>query len=175
MSGSQRNTTKNIALVNLETTAPSETRSLGRRLGELLPTPSIVGIDGPLGVGKTCLVQGVAEGLGIPSTTLITSPAYTLVQEYPLHDRCIIHADFYRLDALAIHDFVLFEELFANPHHVILVEWASKFLSDLASSFLTISISKGADENHRILNFFSDSGLYFPLLKDLQAHANSNP
>ncbi len=160
-------------MVELLTSDPSETRSLGRMIGPSLPIPSVVGIDGPLGSGKTCLAQGIAEGVGVHSDTHVTSPAYTLVQEYSLDDFSLVHIDFYRLHALTLNDYVLFEELFENTGHIIVVEWASKFLHDLVSGFLQVSISKSTHSKQRLLNFFSDSGLYFPLIKELQDYANS--
>ncbi|MCY4171331.1 MAG: tRNA (adenosine(37)-N6)-threonylcarbamoyltransferase complex ATPase subunit type 1 TsaE [Bacteroidetes bacterium] len=162
-------------LVNLVTTAPSETQSLGQVIGSSLPKPFVVGIDGPLGSGKTCLVQGIAKGLGVPADTLVTSPAYTLVQEYSVEDQTFIHIDFYRLDDLTPDDYFLFEELFRNPNRMIVVEWSSKFLPDLISDFLQISIDRGDETNHRCLNFFSDSEPYFALLHELRHYAKSCP
>ena len=64
------------ALENLETT-----RALGRWLARELPTGAILLLSGPLGAGKTSLVQGLAEGLGISEA--ITSPTFALAQHYP--------------------------------------------------------------------------------------------
>ncbi len=160
-------------MVDLVTSSPSETQSLGRLIGGWLPKSSILGLDGPLGAGKTCFVQGLARGLGIPSTTHVTSPAYTLVQEYPLGSCTLVHIDFYRLSTLTNADFMLFQELFENPNHIVVVEWASKFLSELVPEFLRISISLGQDENLRNFRMSSTSPRYVELLNKLSNHANT--
>ena len=161
------------ALVHLHTSSPSETHSIGHQVGSLLPPSSIVGLDGPLGVGKTCFAQGVASGLGVPSSVHVTSPAYTLIQEYPLDQMTFVHIDFYRLDTLSLGDYVLFEELFEKPDQIILVEWASKFIAEFTSEALFISIEHRSDENHRSLNFFPNSSKYFPLLHQLGGHEHA--
>ena len=162
-----------ITLVDLVTRTPSATQSLGYQIGTWLPNPSVVGLNGPLGAGKTCFVQGVAQGLGVPSDTHVTSPAYTLIQEYPIGDRTLIHIDFYRLSTLTGADRMLFEELFQNPKHTIVVEWASKFLSELAPEFLIISILKGPDKNLRSFRISSNVPRYEQLLKKLSEYANT--
>ncbi|MXW14494.1 MAG: tRNA (adenosine(37)-N6)-threonylcarbamoyltransferase complex ATPase subunit type 1 TsaE [Rhodothermaceae bacterium] len=160
-------------LVELVTSSPSETQSLGRLIGAWLPKSSILGLDGPLGAGKTCFVQGLAQGLGVPITTHVTSPAYTLVQEYPLGSHTLVHIDFYRLSTLTNADFMLFQELFENPNHIVVVEWASKFLSELVPEFLTISISLEQDKNRRTFRVYSISPRYVELLNKLSHHANT--
>ncbi|MXX97859.1 MAG: tRNA (adenosine(37)-N6)-threonylcarbamoyltransferase complex ATPase subunit type 1 TsaE [Rhodothermaceae bacterium] len=161
-------------LVDLITSSPSETQSLGRSIGAWLPKPSVLGLDGPLGAGKTCFVQGLARGLGIPATTHVTSPAYTLVQEYLFGSRKLVHIDFYRLSTLTNTDFMLFQELLENPNHIVVIEWASKFLSDLVPEFLTISISLGQDKNQRNFQVSSTSPRYVELLDKLSNHASTD-
>ncbi len=161
-------------LIEFITSSPSETQSLGHLIGEWLPPSSVVGLDGPLGAGKTCLVQGIAKGLGVPSNVQVISPAYTLVQEYPITHCTLIHIDFYRLDSLTSSDYYLFEELFANPDHIIMVEWASKFMSRFAPAFLKISVSVGLDPSQRNVQISSDSPTYEDVLTKLSNHANAN-
>ena len=72
------------ALETLETT-----RALGRLLARELPTGAILLLSGPLGAGKTSLVQGLAEGLGI--TEPITSPTFALAQHYPQGAPQLVH------------------------------------------------------------------------------------
>jgi len=160
-------------LVNLVTYSPDETRSLGHLIGSCLPNPSILGLDGSLGAGKTCLVQGIARGLGISLNTQVISPAYTLVQEYPITQHSLIHIDFYRLETLNSIDRMLFEEIFENSSHIIVAEWASKFLSELATDFLQISICPGSDQNHRNFRISSDSGIYTQVLRQISGYANT--
>ena len=73
------------------------TRRLGERLGRAAAPGDVIGLDGTLGAGKTCLVQGLARGLGVPRDVPVGSPTFTLLNEHrgrlPLY-----HADLYRLE-----------------------------------------------------------------------------
>ena len=60
--------------------APESTRALGTALGRALPPGTVVALDGELGAGKTCFVQGLASGLGVKDA--VTSPTYALLQTY---------------------------------------------------------------------------------------------
>ena len=91
------------ALETLETT-----RALGRLLARELPTGSILLLSGPLGAGKTSLVQGLAEGLGISEA--ITSPTFALAQHYPQGEPQLVHLDLYRLEQPASADELFLQE-----------------------------------------------------------------
>ncbi len=102
-----------------------ETLALGSRLASLLQFGQVVALDGDLGAGKTVFSRGVARGLGI--TEPVTSPTFTVVQEYRLPDHHLFfHLDMYRIDdeqaalAFGIEDF-----LFA-PDAITLVEWPER-------------------------------------------------
>ncbi len=127
--------------------AESETLALGRYLGERLQPGDAIGLDGPLGSGKTCMAKGLATGLGVTDRVIVKSPAYNLIHEYVADGavRCVFHVDFYRLPALSFSDMLLFEEVFATPDAVFLVEWASKFLLDLVPWYLSITLSMEKD------------------------------
>jgi tRNA threonylcarbamoyladenosine biosynthesis protein TsaE len=72
------------------------TRSLGLSLGQSLPAGSVILLEGDLGAGKTTLVQGIGEGLGI--TDSIVSPTFTLINEYLEGRLPLYHLDLYRLE-----------------------------------------------------------------------------
>lgn len=75
----------------------ASTRALGESIGRYLATPGlVVALVGELGAGKTTLVQGLARGLGVPDTTRVTSPTYTLLMEHAGR-LTLFHADGYRL------------------------------------------------------------------------------
>jgi tRNA threonylcarbamoyladenosine biosynthesis protein TsaE len=107
------------------------TRALGRELAERLPAGALLLLQGDLGAGKTCLVQGLAEGLGIGEP--ITSPTFALAQHYagqrPGGDgTALVHLDLYRLEDAAAAD-----ELFAQEEEearalgaVLAVEWPER-------------------------------------------------
>ncbi len=149
--------------------SPEQTQALGAWIGAKLPQASVVGLDGSLGAGKTCMVQGIVRGLGSPKGTLIVSPAYNLVQEYNTGTRNFVHIDFYRLDQLSVSDTLLFTEIFERPDTVMLVEWASKFLHSLVPGFLSIKLSYGPSFSARCIQVtgVGEASAYSTLLASL--------
>ncbi len=100
------------------------TLDFGRRFAKRLERGDCVGLVGPLGAGKTALIRGIAEGLGVTDPRLVSSPTYVLVQEYPA-DVPVYHLDLYRLtdpDA-ELADLGL-DEMLADG--VVLIEWADR-------------------------------------------------
>src|SRR3989442_15898879 len=80
------------------TRAPEETEALGEALGRAAGGGELIGLVGELGAGKTCLVRGLARGLGIDPER-VHSPSFTIVTEYPGGRLPLAHVDLYRLDA----------------------------------------------------------------------------
>lgn len=138
---------------SVATQNPEETAEFGRWLGSRLPLPAIVGLDGSLGAGKTWLAKGIVCGIGRFDPALVKSPAYNLVHEYVLEDAplSVFHIDFYRLEVLTDHDALLFSEMLYDPDAIVLVEWASRHLSDLAPEFLSITLETGTSARSRTL------------------------
>ena len=118
------------ALETLETT-----RALGRLLARELPTGAILLLSGPLGAGKTSLVQGLAEGLGISEA--ITSPTFALAQHYPQGEPQLVHLDLYRLEQPASADelFLQEEEEASATGALMAVEWPERLGLDLAEAW----------------------------------------
>jgi tRNA threonylcarbamoyladenosine biosynthesis protein TsaE len=105
------------------TRSESETAAVGRDLAHTLNPGAVVLLFGDLGAGKTAFVRGLAEGLGVPAEE-VSSPTFTLMQEYRGGRVTLIHVDLYRLnDAREIDDLGL-EEL--GEHAVLAIEWAEK-------------------------------------------------
>ena len=75
--------------------SPAETRALGRRLAGKLTPGTVIAFTGDLGAGKTALISGLAEGLGV--TDRVTSPTFTIVNEYEGGRLPLFHFDLYRL------------------------------------------------------------------------------
>ncbi|MFH1077081.1 MAG: tRNA (adenosine(37)-N6)-threonylcarbamoyltransferase complex ATPase subunit type 1 TsaE [Pseudomonadota bacterium] len=96
--------------------SPAETIKFGEKLGKRLFPGSIVALTGNLGSGKTCLVQGIAIGLGIPKGVLITSPTYTLVNTYESRIP-FFHIDLYRINALSELEDIGFSEIISAITH----------------------------------------------------------
>lgn len=131
-------------MIRLRTQSADETLRLGERIGRRLLPGSVVGLDGELGTGKTWMAKGLVKGIGDFDEELVKSPAYNLVHEYPLVREArtvpVVHIDFYRLAELSPTDRLLFEEYFGHQDRIVIVEWAGKFLVELAPSYLSVAL-----------------------------------
>jgi tRNA threonylcarbamoyladenosine biosynthesis protein TsaE len=106
------------------THSEEETALVGRRLADTLGPGSVVLLRGDLGAGKTAFVRGLAEGLGV-SPEDVSSPTFTLIQEYRGGRVPLVHVDLYRLDdPREVDDLGLDEIAEAN---VLAIEWAEKW------------------------------------------------
>jgi tRNA threonylcarbamoyladenosine biosynthesis protein TsaE len=106
------------------THSPKETFDLGNLLGTLVPAGVVLAITGVLGSGKTLFVQGLAKGLNVPESIYVTSPSYTLINEYPGR-LTLVHADLYRLTGSAdIESTGLYHMMHTDC--VVAIEWAER-------------------------------------------------
>lgn len=121
-----------------------ETRAIGGRLAPFLAPGDVVVLSGDLGAGKTCLVQGIARGLGVVGR--VTSPSFVLVREY--RGRIpILHIDVYRLGNLQELTDLGYDE-FLDSSWVVLIEWGDAVAAMLPDHYLEIEI-RGAAEAER--------------------------
>jgi tRNA threonylcarbamoyladenosine biosynthesis protein TsaE len=105
------------------TRSESETAAVGRELAPTLSEGAVVLLFGDLGAGKTAFVRGLAEGLGLDPAD-VSSPTFTLIQEYRGGRVLLLHADLYRLDdPREIEDLGLGE---LGSGAVVAIEWADK-------------------------------------------------
>ena len=138
-------------------------------MGELAQQSDIVLLTGELGTGKTCLVQGIAHGLGIEEYAF--SPSFVIVREY--HGRLpLYHVDLYRLDDTSeIADLGLEEYLCRDGISVI--EWAEKALAMLPQDRLLIRLSYVPGyETQRTISLRSEGQRYSELAKQLKSVLN---
>ena len=100
-----------------------ETEAFAAALARELPPGSVLALDGDLGAGKTVFSRGFARGLGI--TEPVSSPTYTIVQEYPLPGRrgMLYHLDLYRIENSASALAFGVDEFLDDPESTALVEW----------------------------------------------------
>lgn len=109
-----------------KTKSVEETIQAGRELSSVLAPPLLAVLRGDLGVGKTTLVKGIAEGFHAAQQDDVTSPTFTLVHEYRGPAVNLYHIDLYRVDTerelltLGLDDLV-------DPRSILLVEWGDKF------------------------------------------------
>ena len=128
------------------TNSPAETERIGEALGKTIKPGSVIAYRGDLGAGKTAFTRGLARGLG--STELVTSPTYTIVNEY-LGGRCpLFHFDMYRL-ASSDDLWDIGWEDYLERGGVCAVEW-SENVSDALEDPIFITIEKLGEESRRI-------------------------
>jgi tRNA threonylcarbamoyladenosine biosynthesis protein TsaE len=120
------------------------TLCLGRTLGKSLPSGSVILLEGDLGSGKTTLVQGLGEGLGI--TEPIVSPTFTLINEYTEGRLPLYHLDLYRLqpeEVTALHLETYWEGV-EFQLGIVTIEWAER-LQYKPHSYLRICLTYSTD------------------------------
>jgi tRNA threonylcarbamoyladenosine biosynthesis protein TsaE len=125
----------------------TETEAIGARLASFLRAGDFIALSGDLGSGKTCFVRGVAAGLEVPSSVIVTSPTYALLNVYQGR-LSLYHFDLYRLDGDEIAS-LGFEEYF-HGDGVCLVEWADRLLAGTVSERLEISFSHEGNCSRRL-------------------------
>jgi tRNA threonylcarbamoyladenosine biosynthesis protein TsaE len=110
--------------IRITTCGADETYALGFHIGGKLKKGDILALSGELGSGKTCFTGGVARGLGVSKDYEITSPTFTLINEYPARVT-LYHFDIYRLGGPSDLDDLGWEEYFSG-NGVVVIEWAEK-------------------------------------------------
>ena len=132
-----------------KTKSPEETKKLGRNLARQLEPGSVMALIGPLGSGKTVLIQGICSGLGVEK--VVTSPSFVIINEYPgrLHKSSIwiYHFDLYRLENVEEFIKLGYEEYFYGKG-ITLIEWAEKVKSFLPRKRWEVNL-KIISENER--------------------------
>ncbi len=127
------------------------TRRLGQAIGERLGPGDLVGLAGPLGAGKTVLVQGLALGLGVPPRVRVCSPTYTYANEYrgrlPL-----VHVDLYRVETADDLEAIGYRDL-AEGEGVCAVEWIDRLPEARPPAWLSVRLElvPGDDEARRVV------------------------
>lgn len=120
------------------------TLDLGIKLGQTLTPGSVILLEGDLGAGKTTLVQGIGQGLGI--TESIVSPTFTLINEYTQGRIPLYHLDLYRLEpreVAALNLETYWEGMEVEPG-IVAIEWAER-MPYLPESYLRVRLTYGND------------------------------
>ena len=128
------------------TNSPAETEAIGAALGKIIEPGTVIAYRGDLGAGKTAFTRGLAKGLGC--TEIVTSPTYTIVNEYLGGRIPLFHFDMYRLrssDDL----FDIGWEDYLDRGGVCAVEW-SENVDDAMEDALNITIEKLGEDARRI-------------------------
>jgi len=133
-----------------------ETTAFGHLLAKLAIPGDVICLSGDLGAGKTALTQEIAKGLGVPESCYVTSPTFSILQEYP-GDIPLYHMDFYRLsDEIEVED-LGFEEYFYLSGLTV-IEWAERAGSLIPDTRLLLRMTILEDLTRRVeIDFGSGS------------------
>jgi len=148
-----------------------ETLHIGEIIGEMAEAGTLIALKGDLGSGKTALVQGIARGLKVPEKVYVTSPSYTLVNEYPGR-LTLFHLDLYRLSDLDFEDIGLYDILDTHSA-VIAIEWAERLSLDRPFEGLTLQMEI-TGENTRNLAFTAGGDRQLQLLTRIESRIKEN-
>ena len=122
--------------ITLKTCSSSQTQALGEKMGARLRDGLVMALTGDLGSGKTTFVQGLAKGLQVPAEYYITSPTFTLINEYPGRLR-LYHVDLYRIGTPEEADDIGLLDIMGG-NGVTVIEWAEQVQSELPEDKLQI-------------------------------------
>ena len=133
-------------LLPAETDSADATRALGRALAAHLEPGDVIALSGDLGAGKTHLVQGVAEGLGLDGGA-VTSPTFALVQEHG--DGALLHLDLYRIESDAEAGRLGLDELL-DGDAIAFVEWPERAAGWLPPRTLWLRLTHLGGDRRRV-------------------------
>ena len=126
-----------------ETNSAKETHELGKRIGSNAKKGQIYTLEGDLGVGKTVFTQGVADGLGIKEP--ISSPPFTIIQEYQEGRLPFYHFDVYRIGDVEEMEEIGYDDYFFGDG-ICLIEWANLIEEILPENVITVKIEKDLEK-----------------------------
>ena len=128
------------------TNSPAETEAIGAALGRLLPPGTVIAYRGDLGAGKTAFTRGLARGLGCKE--IVTSPTYTIVNEYLGGRIPLFHFDMYRLRSAEDLWDIGWDD-YLDRGGICAVEW-SENVDEAMENAIYVTIEKTGEESRRI-------------------------
>ena len=133
--------------MQITTHSADETQALGKKLAESLRPGDVIAYFGDLGAGKTAFTRGIAEGLGVSEQ--VTSPTYTIVNEYLSGRLPLFHFDMYRLGS-SDELFDIGWEDYLSRGGVCAVEWSENVMDALPEDTVWVRIAREGDTGRSI-------------------------
>lgn len=144
---------------------PSQTASLGKRIGERLEPGSVIALSGELGCGKTLFTRGLCAGLDVP-LRLVNSPTFVLVNEYT-GKYPVFHLDVYRLNNGGdVMELGLGDYFARTAEGVMIIEWAEKIMDYLPAEKLLIEFQR-LSARRRLLTITAEGQRFTNILEGL--------
>ncbi len=142
----------------------ADTQAFGRQLAGVLRRGDLIVLGGPLGAGKTALVQGIGAGLEVSGR--IASPTFVIARVHPGR-LPLVHVDAYRLGSLEEVDDLDLDV--SADEAVTIVEWGTGVAEQLAESYLSIVLERAADSEQRAATLTPHGGDWATRIEALQA------
>ena len=133
-------------MIRMLSRSAEETENAGREFAGRLAPGDVVALTGPLGSGKTRFVAGVCAALGVAGR--VTSPTFTLINEYPAPFGMVAHIDMYRIANRREVAELGIEEYFTD-RCICLIEWAEAVMDILPPARFSVTIAHGETESER--------------------------
>jgi tRNA threonylcarbamoyladenosine biosynthesis protein TsaE len=132
--------------------SPAATRMIGAEIWRLLQGRTVIALSGDLGAGKTELVKGFARAAGYEGP--VTSPTFTLCQEYTVDAGILYHVDLYRLSGPADFEEIGLWDLLPPEDGIVLIEWAEKAEGCLPGDAIEVILRNGETPQDRWIDAF---------------------
>lgn len=135
--------------IELITNSANDTIEFGKSVARAVEKGAVISLVGDLGAGKTTFTKGVARGLGIMDN--VTSPTFTILNEYAGEEKRLYHFDFYRIEDPDELVELGFEDYFPSTDGLTIVEWVEKAPSVLPKQYYQITFEKIDDDKRKIV------------------------
>jgi tRNA threonylcarbamoyladenosine biosynthesis protein TsaE len=133
-------------------TSESQTFDIARQLAAGLKPPAHILLYGDLGAGKTLFSKGLAAGFGVADVTDVSSPTFTLINQYAAGPLKVYHIDLYRIETgtPGALDGLGLEEIFDDPNAAVIIEWADRLGSFETPGAIRVFLSYVDDHSRKI-------------------------
>lgn len=135
--------------IELISKSANDTIEFGKSVARAVGVGSVISLVGDLGAGKTTFTKGVARGLGIMDN--VTSPTFTILNEYSGEEKRLYHFDFYRIEDEGELVELGFEDYFPSTDGLTIVEWVEKAPSVLPKQYYQVTFEKIDDDKRKIV------------------------
>jgi tRNA threonylcarbamoyladenosine biosynthesis protein TsaE len=162
-------TGRDVLRVDLPTA--EDTRALGRALADLLAPGDLVVLSGPLGAGKTVVVQGIGAGLRVAGPVL--SPTFVIARVHRGGRIPLVHVDAYRLGSVAEVDDLDLDA--AVEESVTAVEWGDGLVEQLEDAHLSVRLTRAVDDEARVAELAGAGGSWPARLAELATRIQISP